>query len=99
MEQRPENRQMERKTFPYPVLIELINQEQGTFEHLQNQGQGIDISSQGIGITSESPIDPGQVVKMYIPLGNLETLVPSFSEVRWIKKSNSNYRLGFKFIL
>jgi hypothetical protein len=99
MEQQPNKRQLERTVFPYPLLIECNDPDSGCFGPVQLRADGIDINSNGIGILAEKPINPGGVVKLYLPLGDPKTMIPTFSEVRWTRPSEGSYRMGLHFIV
>ena len=99
MEKTPDKRQLERGPFSHPVLVECNDPDYGSFEPVQFRAVGVDINSKGIGILAEKPISPGGVVKLYLPLGDPKTMIPTFSEVRWIRKSEKNYRMGLHFII
>ncbi len=99
MKKTPDKRQLERTAFPYPVLLECNDPELGCFDSVQLRADGVDINSNGIGILNEKPINPGGVVKLYLPLGEPKTMIPTFSEVRWTRKSGGNYRMGLHFLV
>jgi hypothetical protein len=99
MEQTPDKRQLERRIFSYPVLIECNDPDFGSFETFQLKAVGVDINSNGIGVLTDKPLNPGGVVKLYLPLGDPKTMIPTFSEVRWTRKSDENYRMGLHFIV
>jgi len=98
MNKTPDKRQLERRPFSYPVLIECNDPDFGRFGPVQLRAVGVDINSNGIGILTEKPISPGGVVKLYLPLGDPKTMIPTFSEVRWIEIKGGRCRLGLKFI-
>lgn len=98
MEKQTEKRQQERRPFSYPVRIETGDPDKGTFAPVRFDGQGIDVSSGGLGLTSGMPSEVGQVMRLFLPLGTPETLVPVFSEVRWVRESEGGYRMGLQFI-
>jgi hypothetical protein len=99
MEKTPDKRKLERGPFSYPVLIEYNDPDSGSFGPVQLRAGGVDINSNGIGILAEKPVNPGGVVKVYLPLGDPKTMIATFSEVRWTKKSEGNYRMGLHFIV
>jgi hypothetical protein len=99
MDNTPDKRQLERRLFSYPVLIECNNPDSGRFEPVQLRAVGVDINSNGIGILNEKPIKPGGVVKLYLPLGDPTTTIPTLSEVRWTRPLEGNYRMGLHFIV
>ena len=99
MDKTPDKRQLGRRLFSYPVLIEWNDPDSGCFESVQLRAVGVDINSNGIGVLTEKPISPGGVVKLYLPLGDPKTMIPTLSEVRWTKPLNGNYRMGLHFIV
>jgi hypothetical protein len=99
MEQQPDKRQLERGLFSYPVLIECNDPDSGGLGPVQLQGVGVDINSNGIGILTKKPINPGGVVKIYLPLGDPKTMIATLSEVRWTRPLEGNYRMGLHFIV
>ena len=99
MEKIPDKRQLERGPFSYPVLLECNDPDLGSFGPVQLRAVGVDINSNGIGILTGKQINPGGVVKLYLPLGGLKTVIATLSEVRWTRKSEENYRMGLHFII
>jgi hypothetical protein len=94
-----DKRRLERGPFSSPVLIECNDPEHGSLEPIQLRAVGIDINSNGIGILTEKPINPGGVVKLFLPLGDPKTMIATFSEVRWTMPLEGNYRIGLHFIV
>lgn len=99
MQKASDKRQLERGLFSYHVLIECNDPDSGSFGPVQFRAVGVDINSKGIGIIADNPINPGAVVKLFLPLGDPNTMIPTFSEVRWTRKSGGNYRMGLHFIV
>jgi hypothetical protein len=99
MQKKPDKRHLERGPFSYPVLIECNDSDSGSFGPVQFRAEGIDINSNGIGVLTEKPINPGGVVKVYLPLGDPKTMIATLSEVRWTRPSGRNYRMGLHFIV
>jgi hypothetical protein len=98
MEQNIENRKLDRVSFSYPVLFEINGTKSSPPNTLRSEGYGVDISSSGIGIITDRLLSPGDVVKLYIPLGSTNTIIPTTSEVRWTGAEEGRYRLGLKFL-
>ena len=65
----------------------------------ENNGQGIDISSQGIGIVTPMKLGKGDVLKALIPAKTKGILLPVISQVVWVKKRNKEYRVGLQFLV
>jgi hypothetical protein len=98
MEQNIEKRKLDRASFSYPVLFEINDARSSRSNTLRTEGSGLDISSSGIGILTDRLLSPGDVVKLYIPLGDTNTIIPTTSEVRWTAGEEGRYRLGLKFL-
>jgi hypothetical protein len=98
MNKKPDKRQLERGPFSFPVLLECNDPDSDRFEPVHLRAVGVDINSNGIGVLTEKPINPGGVVKLYLPLGDPKTMIPTFSEVRWTRPTEGNYRMGLHFI-
>jgi len=98
MEQNIEKRKLDRATFSYPIVYEISATKSNLSNSIRSEGYGLDISSSGIGILTDRLLSPGDVVKLYIPLGNTNTIIPTTSEVRWTGVEEGRYRLGLKFL-
>jgi hypothetical protein len=98
MEQNIEKRKLDRASFSYPILFEINGTKSSRSNTVRSEGCGVDISSSGIGIFSDRLLSPGDIVKLYIPLGTTKTIIPTTSEVRWTAAAEGRYRLGLKFL-
>jgi hypothetical protein len=56
-----------------------------------------DISPLGMGIKTDSPLQPKEMVRVYLPVQAVDIPLPVFSEVRWVKANNQYYRAGLQF--
>ena len=95
---KPEKRTLERNIFPYPVDFEISDYGQEQSQPVTLTGDAVDISSNGIGIWTTAPLKPGDVVKFNIPIPSQNTILPSFSEVRWVKPGKIHNRIGLQFL-
>ena len=98
MEQNIEKRKLDRVPFSYPVPYEINDTTSSPSNTIRGEGHGLDVSSSGIGIMTDRLLSPGDVLKLYIPLGNTKTIIPTTSEVRWVGIKGGRCRLGLKFI-
>jgi hypothetical protein len=98
MEQNMEKRKLDRVPFSYQVLYEINSMKSSPSNTIRGEGYGLDVSSSGIGILADRLLSPGDVVKLYIPLGSTKTIIPTTSEVRWTVVEDGRYRLGLKFL-
>jgi hypothetical protein len=93
-----EKRTLERNIFPYPVDFEMSDLGQEQTQPLTLTGDAVDISSNGIGMWTSAPLKRGDVVKLYIPIPSQKTILPSFSEVRWVEPGRLHNRVGLQFL-
>ena len=98
MVSKQEKRTLERNIFPYPVDFEMADLGPEETKLIRLTADGIDISSSGIGLWTTAPLTRGDVVKLYIPIPSQNTIVPSFSEVRWVEPGNIHSRVGLQFL-
>lgn len=98
MKTKEEKRDNNRRPFNYPILLEMDKGIAQDTNILQWPGNGVDISSQGIGIISQQSLTPGDKIKIHLYLGPKETILPAFSEVRWSRQADTHYRVGLQFL-
>jgi hypothetical protein len=61
-------------------------------------GQTLDISPLGLGIKTESPLQPKEMIRVYLSVQAVDIPLPVFSEVRWVEACNNYYRAGLQFV-
>jgi hypothetical protein len=98
MVNKPEKRTSERNVFPYPVDFEIAVLGPEQTQPITLTGDAVDISSNGIGMWTTTPLNQGDVVKLYIPVPSQKTVLPSFSEVRWVEPGSTHNRVGLQFL-
>ncbi len=98
MVNKPEKRTLERNIFPYPVDFEMTVLGPEQTKAITLTGDAVDISSNGLGMWTTAPLNRGDVVKLYIPVPSQNTVLPSFSEVRWVEPGSSHNRVGLQFL-
>jgi hypothetical protein len=99
MDKTKDKRRLGRKFFSNPILLEFNDPDSGSSRPVRLEASGIDINSNGIGLLAAKPINPGGVVKLYLPFGDPPTMIPTFSEVRWMRPSAGSYRIGLFYII
>jgi hypothetical protein len=95
---RLEKRILERNIFPYPIDFEIAQIGQEKTEPITLTGDGVDISSNGVGMWTTASLVRGAVVKLYIPIPSQKTCQPCLSEVRWVESGNRHSRVGLQFL-
>jgi hypothetical protein len=92
-----EKRLTPRQTFDHTVRLERNRFITGESAPVYEIGQVLDISPLGMGIKTDSPLQPKEMVRVYLPVQAVDIPLPVFSEVRWVKANNQYYRAGLKF--
>lgn len=99
MEKAFENRVVERTAFNQPVKFEMSIMESGRINNIRCDGQGVDISPNGLGMISACAFYKGEVLKLALPVDIVKTAMPVFAEVMWSKIENESCRVGLKFLM
>lgn len=95
MEHKSEKRFSGRQSFNRPVSFEICATKTSQSMDIQQNGLGVDISAEGIGITTDYALREGDVLKLYIPINNtVGTSLPVYAEVMWSKPADENLRAG-----
>lgn len=98
MVNKQEKRALERNIFPYRVDFEMADPGSEQTKSITLTGDAVDINSNGIGMWTTAPLIRGDVVKLNIPSPSQNSVLPSFSEVRWVEPGNSHNRVGLRFL-
>lgn len=90
IEQRKEKRKYERKPYNSPLEYFRAGESENTLPAVS-----IDISERGIGLVSDCPLEPGQVI---IFKSRENPSVLKIAIVQWSMKVGKKYRAGLMFI-
>jgi hypothetical protein len=93
-----EHRLIPRQPFEQVVQLERNRFFTGENAPVQEIGQAIDISPLGLCVKTETPLQPKEMVRVYLPVQAVDIPLPVFSEVRWVKPHNQYYRAGLQFV-
>lgn len=93
-----EQRLVPRRPFDQTVQLERSRFFTGEHSPAYEIGQVLDISPLGIGIKTETPLQPREMVRIYLSVQALDLPVPVFSEVKWVMSENRHYRAGLQFM-
>ncbi len=94
-----EKRSSDRKRFNHSVSVEFSCMDAGKITNGQISGAGIDISPSGVGLTTGHKLVDGEVVRLYLPLEDLDVSMPVYSEVKWSKPAKGCFRAGLRFLV
>jgi hypothetical protein len=92
-----EQRLTPRQTFDQVVRLERNRFVTGENAPVYEIGHVLDISPLGMGIKTDSPLQPKEIVRVYLPVQAVDIPLPVFSEVRWVKANNQYFRAGLQF--
>ena len=99
MENKSEKRFSERKIFNRPISFEVSATEASKFKDIQQKGLVVDISSEGVGITTDYDLRKGEVLKLYLPINStVNTSLPVYAEVMWSNSDDENLKGGLRFL-
>jgi len=87
-----------RRSFEQNIQLERNQFHTGENAPVLETGQALDISSLGMGITTQSPLQPKETVRVYFPVEDMGFSLPVFSEVRWVEARDHHYRSGLQFL-
>jgi hypothetical protein len=92
-----EKRLTPRQPFDLVVRLERNRFFTGEKAPVYEIGQVLDISLLGMGIRTDSPLQPKERVRVYMPVQAVDLPLPVFSEVRWVKAQNNYNQAGLQF--
>ncbi len=90
-----ERRKAARKQFTKPLSFRISDMEWGS---VNSGGQGVNISSRGLGITSAFPLAQGMVLRVALPVEDLGIMLPLFTEVTWVAPALGSCSAGLRFL-
>ncbi len=99
MEKAFQNRLVERTAFSQPVRFEMSIMEAGRINNIKCDGQGVDISPNGLGMISACSFYKGEILKLSLPVNIVKTTMPVFAEIMWSRIENESCRVGLKFLM
>jgi hypothetical protein len=94
----PNSRKIPRLEFLEPVPLSPSQETSGKIILIENEARGIDISSQGLGITTSSTLKKGDVWRISLPARTEGAVLPVFPGVVWVNRQNKEYRAGLQFL-
>ncbi len=98
MEKLREHRQGGRAAFHKSVQYEHCEVQAGRFVNCLKAGECVDVSDGGMGLSTDIPMQGGEVLKVYLPLDVTGTRLPVYSEVMWSRAVGEKFRAGLRFL-
>lgn len=88
-----------RNAINQPVCLELVGPKQGQIRSVNIYGICVDISSEGMGITTDSTaLCEGDVLKLHLSVNDMKVTLPILSEVKWLRRVDDQYKVGLQFL-
>lgn len=81
-----------------PVILESTSLEQGKIRSSQISGTCVDISSEGMGVSTAAPLRKGDVLKLHLSINDMKVTLPILSEVKWLRRVDDQYKAGLQFL-
>lgn len=97
MEKNGEKRSYGRKIICQTLRLEMSVTKYGQCENMPENGLGVDISHEGIGVITEYLLEEGNLLKLYFPVAETKTNLPVYAQVMWAMPANGKFRAGLRF--
>ncbi|MBI4377847.1 MAG: PilZ domain-containing protein [Nitrospinae bacterium] len=87
-----------RSPFNQSISFDMIDLESNILRNISYTGIGVDISEHGLGMISDYTFKKAQVVKLHLPLQEMDRPFSVFAEVMWSRPAKSHFRTGLRFL-
>lgn len=94
----PERRLSARRTFNKTISLERSNVVSDQFRNSHYEGLVMDISNGGLGLSTNDRLKEGEIVKLFLPLKEMDITVPVMAEVKWSRRATLSCQAGLKFL-
>ncbi len=98
MKKKTEKRSVNRVPIHESVSFEMTERDFGRFRNVNGSGLGVDISQQGIELSTDNPLRKGDVLKLNFPAAGAGINLPVYTEVMWSMREDGKYRVGLRFL-
>jgi len=93
----PAARQTVREPLPQTITFEM-SERTGGFANNLLKGCGVDAGRGGIGLTTDHPLEEGDVIKLELPSALPGLNLPVLAEVVWAMPIHGKFRAGLRFL-
>jgi len=93
-----EQRSSPRSAFERPIQFDLNYVDAQGLITIEQEGAGVDISKNGLGLSTAYPLKKDEVLRLHFPLEAVETTLPVFAKVVWAKLVEKRFRVGLEFL-
>ncbi len=93
-----ERRSSPRSAFDRPIQFDLNYVDAQGLITIEQEGAGVDISQNGLGLLTSYPLKKDEVLRLHFPLDVVDTTLPVFAKVAWAKLTDKKFRVGLEFL-
>jgi hypothetical protein len=93
-----EKRRGARKTFNRTIVLEKSDIVSDHVRHYRFDGVVLDVSQGGLGLSTDRSLREGEIVKLFLPLNQMNITVPVMAEVKWSRRMSSACQSGLRFL-
>jgi len=93
-----EKRASPRRAFERPIQFDLNFVDSQGLITIEQEGSGVDISENGLGLITAYPLKRDEVLRLHFPVDAVETTLPVFAKVAWAKLVEKRFRVGLEFL-
>ena len=98
MKKKAEKRASSRAAICQSLSFEMSEKVSGRFKNVPICGFGVDICLGGIGLITDRILNEGDVLKLFIPVAEVNILLPVYTEVMWSRPTDGDFRAGLRFL-
>ncbi len=92
-------REYPRRLVDPPLSMNLVGMSQaGWGEERQIDCRCVDVSSSGVGMTTNNALREGDVLKLHFSVADLQVTLPVLTKVIWARQEADQYRVGLHFL-
>ncbi len=93
-----EKRARARRIYNKIIVLERSDIVSDQVRNYRWDGLILDISQAGLGLNTDHHLREGEIVKLFLPLRELDISVPVMAEVKWSKRISSTCQSGLRFL-
>lgn len=93
-----EKRTSPRSPFERPIQFDLNYVDAQGLITIEQEGSGVDISQNGLGLLTAYPLKKDEVLRLHFPMDAVEATLPVFAKVAWAKLLDKRFRVGLEFL-
>ncbi len=93
-----EKRARARKIYNRIIVLERSEVVSDQFRNFRCDGLILNVSQAGLGLSTDLHLREGEIVKLFLPLKELDITVPVMAQVKWSRRMSSACQSGLRFL-